>query len=403
MAKDTPIRVIVVDDVPLIRSGLSGFLMVFHELQMVGEAANGQEALELCELVEPDVVLMDLMMPLMDGLTATRTIRQRWPHIKILTLSNTNDPVTLQNIKDAGADGHLTKDLCCASDLAQAIREIYYEGHLTQTGAASPLLQLEFPDEAQPIEASLLGRPDLAQEMAAAVKMQADLLPASAPDLLGWDLAATLEPARETSGDFFDFIPLSNGHWGIVVADVADKGMGAAMFMTLCSTLLRTYVAQYPTLPAIALSTVSDRILADTRGDMFVTLFLGILDPESGRMRYVNAGHNPPFLVSCRKGKPADRLWPTGMALGVLESAHWTQKLAKFSPGDLLVIYTDGITEAQDRQGRYFGEERLLQLARVQQGRPAEKIQESLLAEVRRFRDGMTLQDDIAVMIIQRK
>ena len=103
------------------------------------------------------------------------------------------------------------------------------------------------------------------QELEMAWRIQAGILPDGAPTVRGWDIAAKLEPAHETSGDFFDFIPVANDKWGIVIADVTDKGLGAAVFMALCSTLIRTYATRYPTLPAIAMSSVNERILSDTR------------------------------------------------------------------------------------------------------------------------------------------
>jgi DNA-binding NarL/FixJ family response regulator len=398
MHADIPIRVIVVDDQPVIRSGLSAFLLVFDELQLVGEAQDGEEALQLCELIEPDVVLMDIEIPRLDGLAATRLICERWPSIKVLLLGDSKDQAIIQSSLDAGASGYLTKDLA-ADDLAQAIQHICQADH---TFINEPV-QAATPVEPTIHDTGPHKRPDLAQELAAAGKIQANLLPAQTPRIRGWDISAHLEPARETSGDFFDFISLANGNWGIVMADVSDKGMGAALFMALCSTLIRTYATQYPTLPAIAMSTVNDRILSDTRGGMFVTAFYGVLEPDTGRLRYVNAGHNPPYLISCRKGRKVDQLRPTGMVLGVMEEAHWGQKIARFFPGDLLILYTDGITEAQDRQGRFFGEERLIQIARAMLGRPASEIQDALLAEVRRFCSDMALQDDLALMVIARK
>jgi serine phosphatase RsbU (regulator of sigma subunit)/DNA-binding NarL/FixJ family response regulator len=241
------------------------------------------------------------------------------------------------------------------------------------------------------------------QELEMAGRIQAGILPEKPPALRGWDLAARLIPARETSGDYFDFIPLEKDRLGIVIADVTDKGLGAAVIMALSNTLIRTYATRYPTLPAFAMSSVNERILSDTRGGMFVTSFYGILEPETGRLRYVNAGHNPPFLLSRQKGKPVDRLFRTGMALGILKEASWQQKIVKLVPGDVLVLYTDGITESVNAQGEQFGEKRLLEAIRPAIGRPAEEIQQAALTALQRFTGGGPPQDDITLVVLAHR
>ena len=173
--------------------------------------------------------------------------------------------------------------------------------------------------------------------------------------------------------------------------------------MALCSTLIRTYATHYPALPALAINTVNDRILTDSRGDMFVTVFFGVLEPDTGRLRYVNAGHNPPYLFSFKKSKPVESLPPTGMALGVLPNTHWEQKMIKFTPGDMLLLYTDGVTEAQDTAGRFFGPDRLLKIARALHGRSAAEVQDTVLTEVKCFCGNAPQADDIALMTIVRK
>ena len=179
--------------------------------------------------------------------------------------------------------------------------------------------------------------------------------------------------------------------------------MGAALFMALSSTLFRTYATQYATLPVFALSQVNERILSDTRSEMFVTAFYAVLEPETGRMRYVNAGHNPPYLVSSQKGKPFDRLRATGMALGVMEDSVWQQKIVRLSPGDVLLLYTDGVTEAQDRAGRFYGEQRLQEVLRSLGSRPANEILESILADLKSFLGGASQQDDVTLVVLRRK
>lgn len=243
----------------------------------------------------------------------------------------------------------------------------------------------------------------LNRELATAGKIQADILPEHAPAIPGWDIAARLESARETSGDFFDFIPLANQNWGIVIADVTDKGMGAALFMALSNTLIRTFAARYPTLPALTMSVVNERILSDTRGNMFVTAFYAVLEPHIGRLRFVNAGHPPPYVISTQRGKPVDQLRPTGMALGVMETAHWQQKIVRLAAGDVLVLYTDGITEAQNKQGDFYGEHRLLDVIRSHSSRTAKEIQNAVLEAVREFTGDAPRQDDIALVVIRRK
>ncbi|MGW8249863.1 MAG: PP2C family protein-serine/threonine phosphatase, partial [Anaerolineales bacterium] len=251
------------------------------------------------------------------------------------------------------------------------------------------------------IEGQSQGR--ASQELEMAWRIQAGIMPDGAPSVRGWDISARLEPARETSGDFYDFIPLANNKWAVVIADVTDKGLGAAVFMALCSTLIRTYAARYPTLPAITMSSVNERILSDTRGSLFVTAFYGILEADIVRLRYVNAGHNPPVFMSSLKSKSLDRLTRTGIPLGISQDATWQQKIIKFSPGDTLVLYTDGITEARNPQGVFFGEQRLLNVLRTNISQPAEQVQQALIDDVVRFTGGGAREDDIAIIVMSRR
>jgi serine phosphatase RsbU (regulator of sigma subunit)/CheY-like chemotaxis protein len=246
-------------------------------------------------------------------------------------------------------------------------------------------------------------RHNLVEELAMAGRIQAEILPARAPQVRGWDFAARLVPALETSGDFYDFIRLPNNNLGIVIADVSDKGMGAALFMALSSTLVRTYASQYATLPSFALGMANERILLDTRSGMFVTAFYGVLETDTGRMRFVNAGHNPPYMFSTQKNKTLDWLRATGMALGVMEDATWSQKVVKFSPGDVLLLYTDGITDAQDAQGNYYGEKRLQDVVRSRRDCSATSILDAVLDDLQRFTGGMPQQDDITLVVVSRQ
>lgn len=253
------------------------------------------------------------------------------------------------------------------------------------------------------VYAQMLAHEKVTQELALAGEIQESFLPDAVPHIAGWQLAATLEPARETSGDFFDVIPLPNGRVGLVMADVADKGLGAALYMSLSRTLIRTYADQYGTRPDRVLAAANQRILRDTRSDLFVTVFYGILDPETGKLTYCNAGHNPGFLVSSQDGRGVRALGRTGLPLGLFDDRPWSNDTVQLMPGDVLVLYTDGVTEAQNRAEMLFGEERLAEVAQTLVGRTAGDVQNALLAEVRRFVGDEPQYDDITLLVVVRE
>jgi serine phosphatase RsbU (regulator of sigma subunit) len=252
------------------------------------------------------------------------------------------------------------------------------------------------------VYAQTLAHQRVEQELALAWQIQASFLPHDLPHVPGWQLVATLKPAREASGDFYDVIPLPNGRFGILVADVSGKGMGAALYMALTRTLLRTYALQYHARPDYVFRVANRRILMDTDASMFVTVFYGILDPIAGELTYCNAGHNPPYLMSTQDERPVQELRRTGIPLGIFEGETWEQSVVQLAPGDVLVLYTDGVTDAQDEHEMPFGEERVLETARANLGRPARDVQDGLIAAVQEFVGDAPQFDDITVMVVVR-
>ena len=252
------------------------------------------------------------------------------------------------------------------------------------------------------VYAQQLAHESVSRELALAGQIQANFLPDTLPDVPGWQLEAMLEPARETSGDFYDVIPLPGGRLGIVIADVADKGMGAALFMALSRTLIRTYAVEHESQPELVLGAANHRILADTGTGLFVTVFYGVLDPSSGELTYSNAGHNPPYLLNARDGNTVQELERTGVPLGILDSVTWEQRVVHLSPGDVLLLYTDGITEAQNAQEAFFDEDRLREVVRASLGRSARDIQNGLIAQVDAFVGDAPQHDDITLMVVVR-
>jgi serine phosphatase RsbU (regulator of sigma subunit)/tetratricopeptide (TPR) repeat protein len=244
----------------------------------------------------------------------------------------------------------------------------------------------------------------MTQELAMAGRIQSSFLPVQPPTLPGWEIAVCLRPARSTSGDYYDFISLPNERLGLVIADVADKGIGAALFMTSTRSLLRAYATGHPDQPDATLAAANLRITADTHGGLFVTLVYAILDPATGELWYCNAGHNPPLLYHSTGAE--ESLENTGVPLGVFEDARWGVERVQIDPGDTLVLYTDGITEAQNTRQALFGEQRLRQAVRQSAALPsagrAEQVRATILQELEKYTAGAAQSDDITLLVLSR-
>jgi len=243
----------------------------------------------------------------------------------------------------------------------------------------------------------------VSQELRLAGEIQASFLPGRAPQVSGWDIAASLKPARQTSGDFYDFFMLEDGRLGILIADVADKGLGAALYMALGRTLLLTYAQAYPANPAAVLHATNRRMLEDARAQMFITAFYGVLEPDNGRLIYCNAGHHPPLLI--RKGQRSyfHKLTPNGMALGIDADAAWVAISQRIEVEDTLLLYTDGVVEANNPADAFYGPAKLSEIATKVASHPSQWIIRAIEDDVRRFQDGAAQADDITLVCIRRR
>jgi sigma-B regulation protein RsbU (phosphoserine phosphatase) len=227
------------------------------------------------------------------------------------------------------------------------------------------------------------------------------LLPLETPHITGWQFAAHWRPAREVAGDYYDFIPLDQGLLGLVMADVSDKGMPAALFMALTRSVVRASTAQSRGLyEGIALA---NRLLcADARDAMFVTLFYGLLQPATGAFSYVNAGHNPPLWYRADQDDLLP-LRPTGVALGLMPEATFEEQAIRLSPRDWVLLYTDGLTDASDVAGNRFGMERVQGvLLSHRQAAPAELLA-ALEQAVACFVGDAPASDDIALLLLKHE
>ena len=246
-----------------------------------------------------------------------------------------------------------------------------------------------------------LARQRLEQELALAAEIQSSLLPESPPVIPGWEVAAFWRPALEMAGDFYDFLTLTEGRYGFVIADVSDKGIPAAIFMAVARSSIRASVlGRRP--PAEALERANALLLKDTRTDMFVTLCYCILDPARGALVYVNAGHTPPLMYRYATGQ-AEYLMSRGIVLGAIEPIHLEEQETEMGPGDVLVLYTDGVTEAINRAEEDFGEERLAEVVRQVHAQSPADIINSIIAAVTAFAGDMQQFDDFALVVLKRE
>lgn len=353
-------------------------------------AENGREALDKVLNQLPDLILLDIMMPEIDGFEVLTHLKEdeRLREIPVIVISALDDTSSVVKGIEMGAEDYLSKP---------------FDPVLLYARVNACLEKKRIRDR----EAQV--RRQLDQELAQAWQVQSGFLPRELPDLPGWQFSATLQPSSQTSGDFYDLIPLPNDKLGILIADVEGKGVGAGLSMVLSRTLIRTFAVQYHARPDTVLEAANERILADLTTNQAVTVFYGILDVATGTLTYCNAGHCPPYL--CRKqdaSNPSgtseiEMLPQIGTPLGVRQDATWDRRAIRINPGETLVLYTDGLTDAQDSRQRPFGEERLLETVGAQAGNSASKIQDALMAQMSAFVGDAPQLDDIALTILVRE
>jgi sigma-B regulation protein RsbU (phosphoserine phosphatase) len=241
-------------------------------------------------------------------------------------------------------------------------------------------------------------------EFQLARELQSSLIPRELPQIPGWDVAAIWKPARIVSGDFYDFIPIhhaaSSSSQGLVIADVSDKGAPAALFMALVRSVLRTIVSSMPS-PVESITRANRLICDDAASGMFVTLFYAQIDPIAGELVYVNAGHNPPLLYRQGQEHPIE-LERTGIALGVQTERQFAQRTVTLAPGDFILFYTDGVTDATNVQEQTFGEARLRRVMLEQRGASAAQIIAALDQALGEFAAGEPSFDDITILVLRR-
>lgn len=373
--------ILIVDDIPANLRLLSQ--MLSDQGYSVRAVTSGIRALESVEAVPPDLILLDIRMPEMNGYQVCERLKANEktsdiPVIFISAMSEIQDKV--QAFKVGGVD-YITKPFQLEEVLVR-----------TETHLSLQHLQKSLQDTNQKLE----------RELILAGELQASFMPSKLPQIPGWQFAAEIKPARETSGDFFDVFRLPEDHIGFLVADVVDKGVSAALFMALAWSMIRTYAAEFPNQPEKVFAEVNRRIMEEIGAQQFVTIFYGVLDPNSGSLTYCNAGHTPPILFNPQDTNETDKLSRTGIPLGIFEDEAWESAVVTLDSGDTLVMCTDGITEAQNSQEDFFGEQRLLEALLTSPDTTVKGLRDNLLTRVGEFTANAHQYDDIALVIVQR-
>ncbi len=393
LARSRPPQILLVDDEPFNLDVLE------QELEDLGleiqRAADGREALARVSESPPDMIFLDLMMPVMDGFLVLERLQahKEWRSIPVIIISALTDMDSIVRGIEMGAVDFLPKP---------------FEPAILHARLNAGLEKKRLHDLEQQYLKSLERELEIGREI------QAGFLPREIPQPDGWQMDAYFQAAREVSGDFYDVFELGPGKFGLLVGDVTDKGVGSALFMALIRSLLRATVMPETFMGAAAPQdgvTVEGRVLRAVMlvnnyicklhdSALYATLFFGILDTATGQICYVNAGHDFPYVL---RGNAIHRLIrSTGPAVGVFEDAPYEIESLTLETGDSLLLYSDGVTDAQDGAGEMFGADRLRTVLQLPSADP-NGTYDALLAALQRHLEGAAQYDDITVLMVRRQ
>ncbi len=380
--KENAVKVLVVDDEEdlellirqkfrrRIRSGELEFLF----------AHNGREGLlKLAQNRDIHLVFSDINMPVMDGLTMLHQLAEADLDVQAVVVSAYGDMGNIRTAMNRGAFDFLTKPIDFA-DLEITL----------QKGIA----------HVRSLQASLETRDKLVsikRELEVASQVQMSALPAELPPNPYYDVKALIYPAKEVGGDFYDYFQIDEFRLALAIADVAGKGIPAALFAMVTRALLKFMVSQYES-PAAALDSVNAQLCDGNDSCVFITMFFGVLDTRSGSFLYSNAGHNPPRIV--RENGGIDVIAPTGnLVLGIDPEQNYGNAEVQLHPGDTLILYTDGVTEAENPREEEYGEQRMDAMLRERASDDAREIVDGMVASIREFAGDAEQFDDITCVV----
>lgn len=386
-----PVKILSVDD----ETDLELLLTQYFRRQIrKGEyqfffAHNGLEALTmLLREKDIDIILSDINMPEMDGLTLLTKINElQNPALKCIMVSAYGDMSNIRSAMNNGAFDFATKPIDL-DDLSVTIEKA--------------IQQIEYIKQSQEEHSQL---ESLKTDLAVAGEIQQAILPRIFPPFPEneneLDLAATMIPAKDVGGDFYDFFRIDDDHIGLVMADVSGKGIPAAIFMAVSRTLIRT-IAMQGFEPGVCLTKSNDLLCKESIDSMFVTVFYAIYDIRTGELAYCNGGHNTPYIF---KANGTVEMMPlsTNCMVGTIDDWEYKGEKTQLSVGDTLVMYTDGVNEAFNAEFQEYGDERMVQLLKQQSGKDCRALIDAQMNDVKAFAGEAPQSDDITIMALKRK
>lgn len=352
-------------------------------------AHNGLEALQkLLETPDFDIILSDINMPEMDGLTLLAKVNEmKNPAMKCIMVSAYGDMDNIRSAMNKGAFDFATKPIDL-DDLSRTIEKA--------------IEQVRYIRESQQEHNQL---ESIKNDLAIAGEIQQTILPRSFPPFPELtevvDIYASMTPAKDVGGDFYDFFQIDDERIGLVIADVSGKGVPASLFMAVSRTLLRA-TALRGVSSAECLTYANKLLCKESLDSMFVTVFYGIYHYKTGMMDYTNAGHNPPYLL--RGGRTVECLpVASNFVVGVFDDIEFESNTLTFGIGDTLLLYTDGVTEAFNDKREQFSESNLQDiLASMHESSSAKEVVTSVLQSVKIFSGDYPQSDDITLLSLQR-
>ena len=395
-------RILVVDDQESNVRLLEGMLRIAGYAS-VESTTNPNEVCDLHRKNRYSLILLDLQMPGMDGFQVMEGLKaiEEDGYLPVLVL--TAQPAHKLRALEAGAKDFVSKPFDLA-ELRARVRNILEVRLLhLKTKSYSKLLE----ETVRELEASrevirlknLEEQKKSEQELALAQETQQSLLPRCLPQFENFRIHAFNSPTRYVGGDFYDFLQLVSGEWMGVLADVSGKGISAAL---LSSMVLGALSMEFHsgTQPQEVLNRVNRLLCEKSLPYQFVTLFLFLLDPH-GTGRFISAGHNPAYLFRSATGK-IEELASDSYFLGMFDFASYESRAFRLDKGDILVVYSDGLTDAENQQAEMFGKKRLLKLIRQEAPSGSQALEQTFLQAIEEFTQGMPQTDDITFVIVEK-